>query len=147
MNGKGHTVVGAVAGPVTGLGLAKRADRQVSGLEACGWVLGGIGGSKLPDLFEPAYCPHHRKFAHSGTVLAADLTFLSSETLESWVQKLKSKAVELRSQAALNPEYAIWSSLLAGLCEILAGVVPALFGGYASHLICDATTPFGIPLC
>jgi membrane-bound metal-dependent hydrolase YbcI (DUF457 family) len=147
MNGREHRLVGAFAGPAAGLGLAIRANRSVSGLEVCGWVAGGVGGSKLPDIFEPAHCPRHRKFAHSGTVLAADLAFLQSETLEGWIEWLKNKAAEYRTQAQLQPQADFWPSLLAGLLEFFAGVLPALLGGYASHLVCDATTPFGIPLC
>jgi membrane-bound metal-dependent hydrolase YbcI (DUF457 family) len=65
MNGKEHRLGGMLAGPATGIGLAIRANRSVSALEACGWVAGGIGGAKLPDLLEPAVHPGHRKFAHS----------------------------------------------------------------------------------
>jgi hypothetical protein len=80
-------------------------------------------------------------------VLAANLAFLQSLTLESWIQWLKSEAVEHRLQAQRDPQSALWHSIIAGFLEFLAGVLPAVFGGYASHLICDATTPFGIPLC
>ncbi len=147
MNGSEHTLAGLIAGPATGIGLALRANRSVSGLELCGWIAGGIGGAKLPDLVEPADCPRHRKFAHSGTLLAADLTLIQSQTLESWIMRLKSKAAEYERQAQLSPQSALWLSIIAGLFEFLAGVLPAVLGGYASHLVCDATTPFGIPLC
>lgn len=140
-------LAGAIAGPATGIGLALRSNRSVSGLELCGWVAGGVGGAKLPDLLEPADCPGHRKFAHSATILTADLALLKSQALESWIKWLKSKAAEYRLHAQLNPESALWSSLFAGLLEFLAGVLPAMLGGYASHLFCDATSPFGIPLC
>ena len=147
MNGKEHRLGGMLAGPATGIGLAVKANRSVSALEACGWVVGGIGGAKLPDLIEPAEHPSHRKFAHSGTVLAANLAFLQSQTLESWIRWLKAKAAEHQLQAQLDPQSALWHSIIAGFLEFLAGVLPAVLGGYASHLICDATTPFGIPLC
>jgi len=80
-------------------------------------------------------------------VLAADLAFLQSETLEGWIEWVKNKAAEYRTRAQLQPQADFWPSLLAVLLEFFAGVLPALFGGYASHLVCDATTPFGIPLC
>ena len=147
MNGREHTLAGVIAGPTTGIGLAIKANRAVSGPELFGWVVGGISGSKLPDLLEPADCPRHRKFAHSGTLLAADLALIQSRTLESWIVWLKVKAAEYRRLAQLNPESALWRSIVAGFFEFLAGVLPALLGGYASHLVCDATTPFGIPLC
>jgi membrane-bound metal-dependent hydrolase YbcI (DUF457 family) len=147
MNGKAHRLAGVIAGPATGIGLAIKANRPVSGPEVFGWVAGGIGGAKLPDLLEPAVCPGHRKFAHSGTLLAANLAFLQSQTLESWIQLLKSKAAANRLQAQLDPQSALLHSIIAGFLEFLAGVLPAVLGGYASHLFCDATTPFGIPLC
>lgn len=147
MNGHEHRWVGAVAGPLTGFGLAINQNRPISASEVCGWLLGGIGGSQLPDILEPAYCPNHRKFAHSGTVLAVDLAFLGSETLEGWIKGLKGKAAAYRWQAQLNPQSHIWFSLLAALCELAAGMLPAVLAGYASHLLCDATTPFGIPIC
>jgi hypothetical protein len=80
-------------------------------------------------------------------VLAADLAFLQSSTLEGWIEWLKNKAGEYQMKAQLQPQADFWPSLLAGLLEFFAGVLPALLGGYASHLVCDATTPFGIPLC
>lgn len=147
MNGKEHRLGGMFAGPATGISLAVTANRSVSALEACGWVTGGIAGAKLPDLLEPAVHPGHRKFAHSGTVLAANLALLQSQTLESGIQLLKGKAAEHRFQAQLDPQSALWHSIIAAFLEFLAGVLPAVLGGYASHLICDATTPFGIPLC
>jgi hypothetical protein len=43
---KKHRLGGMLAGPATGKVLAIKANRQVSALEACGWVAGGIGGAK-----------------------------------------------------------------------------------------------------
>lgn len=147
MNGKAHGMFGAGAGLATGMGLSFAASRQPTFPEVCGWLAGGVAGAKLPDLFEPAIHPHHRGFAHNTTVLAANLAFLQSQTLESWTQSLKRKAAEHRFHAQLNPQSAFLNSIIAGLLEFLAGALPAMLAGYASHLVCDATTPFGIPIC
>ena len=145
MKAKAHALIGAGAGSITGFTLALRANREPTFPEVCGWVAGGISGAKLPDLLEPAHCPNHRKFCHSGSVLAADLAFLQSQTLQSWIQALHDKAAEHRSRSLSDPENALVYSICALLCEFLAGVLPALFGGYASHLLADSTTPCGIP--
>lgn len=78
-------------------------------------ILGAIGGA-LPDVFEPADSPRHRKSAHSATglVLLGVLIQAANENQQmSQVQKDS------------------WTSL---------GV------GYSSHVIADSTTPAGIPL-
>jgi hypothetical protein len=93
--------------------LAVRAERAVSGPEIGGWLVGGIAGGKLPDLLEPSTFPGHRKFAHSGTLLAGDLMLLQSQTLETWILWLKRKAAGYRWQAQLNPE----SAILANDCR------------------------------
>ena len=147
MNGKAHAIFGAGAGIGTGVALSFSANRQPTIPEVCGWITGGVTGAKLPDLFEPAIHPHHRGFGHSGSLLAANLSFLMSETLSSWIQSLKSAAAGYRLKAQLDPQSALLHSLLACLLEFLAGGLPSLLGGYASHLVCDATTPLGIPVC
>ena|SRR5882672_6639188 len=146
MNAKAHALIGAGAGSLTGWTLAIKANREPTLPEICGWIVGGIGGAKLPDLLEPAYCPRHRKFCHSGCVLAIDLAFLQSQMLENWIQALHDKADEHRARSLSDPENALIYCLSAILCEFLAGVLPALFGGYASHLLADSTTPCGIPI-
>jgi membrane-bound metal-dependent hydrolase YbcI (DUF457 family) len=147
MNGRAHAIFGAGAGVAAGARVSCTANPQPTFPEICGWLAGGVTGAKLPDLFEPAIHPHHRGFAHSGTVLTANFAFLTSETLNGWIQSLKSAAAERRLKAQLNPQSALMHSIIAWLLEFLAGVLPSLFGGYASHLLCDATTPFGIPIC
>lgn len=79
MNGKAHILGGAIGGPIAGAALSIQANRQPTFSEACGWVTAGIAGAKLPDLLEPAYCPRHRRFCHSTSVLAADLVVLQSK--------------------------------------------------------------------
>lgn len=140
MNGKAHTTFGVGAGCAARIGLSLRANRQVTLPEVCGWLAGGAAGARLPDLIEPAIHPCHRKFAHSGTVLVTNLAFLQGPTLESWIQSLRSKAATHRLQAQVDPQSALLHCIIAGLLEFLAGALPGVLGGYASHLVCDATT-------
>ena len=147
MNGKEHAAIGLFAGPVTGLALLIETNRSPTFAEVCGWAVGGLGGAKLPDILEPAIHPGHRQFCHSGTVLAADLAFLQSATLKSWIQWLHDEAAKQRMKALANPENAILHSMAALILEFAAGALPALFAGYASHLLADCTTPCGIPIC
>ena len=145
MNSPAHVGLGAIAGPLVGVSLTVQAQRQPTLPEVFGWFTGGIVGAKLPDLLEPAYCPRHRNFCHSACLLAADLALLKSPTLQGWIQSLLNKAAEHRSRSMADPENAFQYAVYAVLCEFLAGLLPALFGGYASHLLADSTTPCGIP--
>jgi len=146
MNGKAHTAIGVGAGIAAGYALALRSNRQPTLPEMFGWAVGGILGAKVPDLLEPAYCPAHRKFCHSGCALLLNLLALQSETLESWIQSLHEKAGEQRMRSLSEPENALFYSISAILYEFVAGALPGLIAGYASHLIADSTTPCGIPL-
>jgi membrane-bound metal-dependent hydrolase YbcI (DUF457 family) len=145
MNGKAHTLGGIVGGPTAGISLSIQANRKPTFVEACGWVAAGIGGARVPDILEPAFCPRHREFCHSGTVLAIDLAALQSQTMQNWIEELRSKAREYHLWAQANPDGALMYSLLAYFLEFCAGALPGFLGGYASHLILDSTTPCGIP--
>lgn len=146
MNGKAHILGGAIGGPIAGAALSIQANRHPTFAEACGWVTSGIAGAKLPDLLEPAYCPRHRRFCHSTCVLAADLVVLQSKFLQDCIEALRTTAQEHHARAHSDPNgsglHEVWGYLL----EFLAGVLPGLLGGYASHLILDSTTPCGLPL-
>ncbi len=82
MNGREHLIAGVVAGPLVGGLLAGCANRQASFAECCGWIAGGLIGSKVPDLLESAYCPHHRRFCHSGCVFALNVAAVQSHKLQ-----------------------------------------------------------------
>ena len=76
----------------------------------------GLLVSRLPDILEPAFCPHHRSFFHSigfGTALIYGLN------------KLDEKAV---------PDNSTRHMIKTGGCA------------YLSHLLLDATTPYSLPL-
>tara|TARA_B100001059_G_scaffold93153_1_gene92391 strand:+ start:130833 stop:131177 length:345 start_codon:yes stop_codon:yes gene_type:complete len=81
-------------------------------------VVGAVMG-KLPDILEPAFHSNHRQFLHGVTVL----TLLSAGLLKAY-----------------------WWSPEEPSEKLIRGLM--LIGGvaYLSHLICDASTPKGLPL-
>jgi membrane-bound metal-dependent hydrolase YbcI (DUF457 family) len=81
-------------------------------------ILGCVAG-KLPDHIEPAIHPNHRQFFHSITIMS-----LLTVGLIKTYQWKPGQPLE---------------KLIRGLV-LLGGV------GYLSHLLCDATTPKGLPL-
>ncbi|QUN04782.1 metal-dependent hydrolase [Shewanella yunxiaonensis] len=81
-------------------------------------VLGGVV-SKLPDIIEPAFHPNHRQFFHSVTML----TLLSAGLLKAY---------------RWSPE--------EPLEKFIRGAILICGAAYLSHLICDASTPKGLPL-
>ncbi|HXM46351.1 MAG TPA: hypothetical protein VN956_00695 [Pyrinomonadaceae bacterium] len=146
MNGKAHTIGGMVGGPLVGAALAANAQRQPTVAEICGWLAGGVLGARGPDLLEPAICPHHRKFCHSGCAFILNIATIQSQTLQSSIQGLMKSAEDYRLLAALDTANGAYHQLRAYLLEFLAGLLPGLLGGYASHLVLDSTTAFGLPL-
>lgn len=115
-SGKTHLVVGAAVGLT--VALADQNKHEVSHHPITALGLGAACG-RLPDILEPALGnPHHRQFCHSILVLSALGAGLT--TLYKWRPATKSH----RLQRGLG--------LIAGCA-------------YASHLLCDATTPRSLP--
>ena len=135
-----------MGGPLIGAALATSAKRQPTFAEFCGWVGGGIVGATLPDLFEPAYCPHHRKFCHSGCAFVLNVAAIQSQTMLKSINALSNKAKSYHLMAAMDPANAQTYRLYGYVLEFIAGVLPGLAGGYISHLVMDSTTAFGLPL-
>ena len=146
MNGKEHLLGGFIGGPVAGIAWSLRANRQPTLVEACGWFASGALGAKAPDLLEPAICPTHRRFCHSGCVLAFNLAALQNQGLQDLVQGLCDRAAEYHRWAEIDQTNAVRYELSAYLFEFLAGVVPGFLGGYVSHLFLDLSTPSRLPL-
>lgn len=115
-SGKTHLVVGAI----TGLSIAL-IDNEKHGLIHNPVVAPALGAffGKLPDVIEPAFHPNHRQFFHS------TLTF---------------SAIGLGTYKAYQ-----WEAE-TGFEKILRGVMLIAGCSYLSHLVCDSTTPKGLPL-
>jgi membrane-bound metal-dependent hydrolase YbcI (DUF457 family) len=146
MNGHAHKTLGALTGPAVGISLSVKAHRRPRAAEALGWVAGGVVGAKLPDIIEPAHNPHHRKFAHSAIVLQGNVAILRSCELQCSIQWLHDAADRQRAKTGESPLVDFLRELFALFLEFLAGVLPGVTAGYASHLFADWTTPKRIPL-
>lgn len=120
-----HCKVGFLTGAGTGLILALQEQKHN---ESINWqkmlestllrVLGGLVGSTLPDILEPAIDPDHRGITHS-TVVGSGIFI---KAIKSWTtnssQSQKTEAV----------------------------ILTALAVGYLAYLFLDGKTPKGLPL-
>ncbi|GGZ04032.1 MULTISPECIES: metal-dependent hydrolase [Shewanella] len=114
-NAQTHMLVGAGVSVTTTL--LDRNKHPVSHHIAIAPVIGALMG-KLPDILEPACHPNHRQFFHGVTVL----TLLTAGLVKAY---------------RWSPEEP-FEKFIRGLM-LIGGVA------YLSHLICDASTPKGLP--
>jgi membrane-bound metal-dependent hydrolase YbcI (DUF457 family) len=144
-----HTVVGAVAGGTYALVCAPKNQKPLNNLaEVVGGALGGVVGSRLPDVLEPAIHSFHRSTFHS-VATAGTITYGMAQKQVSPADALRKLADEAAQRAAIlkaNGQPALQDELLELLLHVAAGVVSGLPAGYVSHLACDMTTPRSIPL-
>lgn len=127
-----HDIIGISTGVLATLLSALQQGRQPSIWELLGGGLGGLGGSRAPDLLEPAHHPHHRQFAHSFMVLVGGGASLAGPS--------RSAQAALGGAAQRETE-----PVMRALLGVAGGMAIALPAGYASHVLADATTPRGIP--
>ncbi|MBN26829.1 MAG: metal-dependent hydrolase [Alteromonadaceae bacterium] len=115
-NAKTHMLVGAGVGLTAALRDKKKHPASHNVVVAP--AIGAFMG-RLPDILEPALHPNHRQFLHGMTVL----TLLTAGLLKAY---------------RWSPDEP-FEKFLRGLM-LIGG------GAYLSHLICDASTPKGLPL-
>lgn len=94
-----------------------------------GGALGGLFGSRAPDLLEPAHHPHHRSTFHS--VVATTAVVVKGGQL------IRTLHPEQRPDESRG---ARWLRLFAG------SMLDSLPMGYATHIAADATTARSVPL-
>jgi membrane-bound metal-dependent hydrolase YbcI (DUF457 family) len=128
--------------------MARELPPREIALEVIGGLFGGRVGGRMPDVFDPPFCPSHRDFAHSLTA-AGILATVAYKKLGEWQTWLRTKADECAAkQAAAEPgsvESLFWL-LAAAALRMLAGFLAGLVGGYLSHIAMDAFTPMSIRL-
>lgn len=114
-SGKTHIAVGAF----TGLAIALLDNKKHNSVHnpVIAPALGAFFG-KLPDLIEPATNPHHRQFFHSKLVFTAT-------------------AYGIYEAFKWEPQ--------SGIEKIIRGITLIAGCAYLSHLVCDSTTPRGLP--
>lgn len=115
-SGKTHLAVGAVTG--LAIALVDNKKHKLIHNPIIAPALGAFFG-KLPDIIEPAYHPNHRQFFHSTVIFSA--IGLGLYKVYHW-------------------------ELETGFEKIMRGVMLISGCSYLSHLICDSTTPKGLPL-
>ncbi|EGT3625448.1 metal-dependent hydrolase [Morganella morganii] len=115
-NEQTHMLVGAGVSVATAF--LDKNKHPVSHHIAIAPVVGAFMG-KLPDILEPAFHPNHRQFFHGVTVL----TLLSAGLVKAY------------RWSPEDPLEKFFRELM-----LIGGVA------YLSHLICDASTPKGLPL-
>ncbi|MCE9580089.1 MAG: metal-dependent hydrolase [Deltaproteobacteria bacterium] len=148
-NRRTHRTVGAAVGAASALVmLEKNATPLESVAEIFGGGLGGILGSALPDIVEPATSPNHRDIFHSAAA-AAGLVRQARRRVSTYQRALCTKA-DAYAVKRKQPDASFLDQLIAFIAEIglrvAAGFVSALAPGYLSHLALDASTPKSIPL-
>lgn len=142
-----HDMFGVGAGAIFAV---YRAGDQPSAnvvLEGIGGILGGLAGSRLPDIFDPPTSPNHRGLAH-GVLTTSGGTYVIWEWLKQLQDWLRTQADELAAerQGQLTDAERLWNQLLEWLYRMIAGAIMGLVAGYTSHLALDFTTRKGLPL-
>jgi|SRR5690606_15533525 len=131
-NRREHDMAGAFVGGLSVLASAMAAGRSPSVGEVLGGVLSGVVTSRLPDVLEPATHSGHRRVAHSTVAPGAT----------GWAAKrLHRTHVALATAAEREAD-----PVRRFLAQMAGGATVGAAGGYASHLMLDATTPKGLPL-
>lgn len=115
-SGNTHLAVGAATGLAIALIDNKKHKLIHNPITAS--FLGAVFG-KLPDIIEPAFHPNHRQFFHSGLTFSA---------IGFGVYKAYSWEPETNFE------------------KVIRGIMLIAGCSYLSHLVCDSTTPKGLPL-
>jgi membrane-bound metal-dependent hydrolase YbcI (DUF457 family) len=140
-----HITAGVIAGLGAGLATARQLPQEHQLVHVGFATLGGVIGSMLPDVIEPATSPNHRGSFHS--LLAAG--GLTAATAADWSARCHRRAAECDARAAQCQvgSHERSDQELKALCfRALAGLIIGLIAGYGSHLLLDSTTSRSLPL-
>jgi len=143
---KDHIILGGAAGAAIAVWRApnrKPEDKVFGGL---GCIIGGVAGSRMPDILDPPTYPGHRDFGHS---ISAGITLIkASEFAKDAEASLIAYADEysLRCEASTNTIDKLAYVLGELSFRMAAGFVPGFIAGYISHLALDGTTKRGLPI-
>ena len=143
-----HDVWGVGAGAIAAAWCARSQTPEHQILEVVGGCLGGWGGSRLPDVFDPPTCPNHRSWAH-GVVpvgfVGSGISYLDLiAQLQGHLRAQADAVAAKRAELTTDVERLI-SIVIECLMRAAAGAVPGVVAGYASHLGLDAGTRKGLP--
>lgn len=142
-----HRQIGRCAGAVAAIVCAQDQDPLGLLLEAIGGVLGGDLGGRLPDGFDPPIHSYHRSLGH-GVAPSLAVGRALVIRVPAWQEALRDHARRYEHQWQFGASEKERNSALLRmtLCRLLAGAIPGLIAGYASHLVLDLGTPRSLPL-
>jgi len=146
-DGKVHKKIGVFAGIALAFAMSKGQPFWYRIIELAGGAVGGFLAALVPDWFEPAKSPNHRKFFH-GVLFNAGLIMYCIRRLRPCQSSLRSRAdseATLRKQAQTTGSK-IWHGSLEISHRLLAGAAAGALAGYGSHLVLDALTHRSLPL-
>ncbi len=141
-----HSGVGLAIGLGAGVLAVQGGDPEYRVIEVAFAGLGGWIGGVTPDLLEPASDPNHRAFFHSLTAGGGIAAVASAD----WLKSIRARADECAARASAAPEGSDLRRSEELKCLALhcaAGLLIGFLAGYASHLVLDAVTPRGLPVC
>lgn len=144
-NRRVHVTAGAIAGIGAGLATARELPQEHQFIHVAFATLGGVVGSMLPDMIEPATSPSHRGAFHS--LLAAG--GLTAAAAADWSARCHKRAAECDAKAAgcqIDSPERNDEELKALAFRALAGLIIGLIAGYGSHLLLDSATSRSLPL-
>ena len=146
-NGRAHRRIGAVAGAALAFAMSKGQPIWHRIIEIIGGAAAGLLVALLPDWFEPANSPYHRKFFHGLLFNAAIIGFFARKICpcQSSLRARADYEATLRKQTQTTGSI-IWHFLLETSSRFLAGAAAGAIAGYGSHLVLDAFTPRSMPL-
>lgn len=144
-NRQDHDRAGAIFGAGTAALSAWGANEDELDIliETIGGLFGGVAGSRLPDIFDPAYSPNHRSLGH-GVVPAGGSLMYCADQLPDWQNRLRNNSRCFMEDYRNDGDG--FDLLMALLCRFASGVAAGAVAGNASHLVMDAQTPRGLPV-
>lgn len=138
-------------GGITGMGcayLTLPTEPQSNGIvELVGGAVGGVAGSRIPDIIDPATMPNHRDVGHGiiNAIVVGNFCWSNLSEWQAWCRARADECAACRARATDDVARALyWIAEI--FWRFVAGLLAGLIGGYASHLVLDATTPRSLPL-
>lgn len=140
-----HDIAGLLAGSWEGARLATQSGSPHPLVEIAGAAVGGVLGSRIPDVVDAPTCPRHRGIAHG---LPAG-GFVASLPIKEWQEACRTRAILHEAKLLAQQEGSVGQliqQLLVWFWHTVAGMLGGLRAGYLSHLALDATTSMSLPL-
>lgn len=144
-NRRVHVTAGVITGLGAGLVTARELPQEHQLIHVTFAALGGVVGSMLPDVIEPATSPNHRGAFHSLLAVAG----LTAGATADWAARCHGRAAECDARAAgcqVGSRERTDEERKALGFRALAGLIVGLLAGYGSHLLLDSTTARSLPL-